>query len=223
MASTPLRYQGAAATLQGRSHAENQDAWVMVRSASRGSLYAVADGVSTSRRGQWAARHACARVGGLLRERRALEVEDLLQVVSEVDWELREEGRGSAACTLSVAWLRQDRACVLHVGDSAVYRLRGGKATRLSQDMGRGARLVSYLGMGAAVSDRLQVLCEPLQVQDGLLLLTDGVNKVLRPQELAAWWRRIDGDPPTCVRGLVTEVQRRQGLDDATVVAVKVC
>ncbi|MCK6505529.1 protein phosphatase 2C domain-containing protein [Myxococcota bacterium] len=222
MTTTPQTCRGAAASLKGRAHAENQDAWAMVRSSSRGAIYAIADGVSTSRRGRWAARHACTRVGGLLRERRELEVEDLLQVVSEVDWELREEGRGSAACTLSVAWLRDGRACVLHVGDSAVYRLRGGEVARLSQDMGRGARLVSYLGMGAAVSDRLQVLCEPLQEGDGLLLVTDGVNKVIRPGELAAWWRRIDGDPAPCVKGVVAEVWRRQGQDDATVIAVKV-
>lgn len=222
MPGPPLPCRGAAASLKGLSHAENQDAWAMVRSMERGALYAVADGVSTSRRGGWAARHACDRVGGLIRERRALEVEDLLQVVSEVDWELREEGRGSAACTLSVAWVRGDKACVLHVGDSAIYRVRQRQVTRLSQDMGRGARLVSYLGMGPAVSERLQVLCEPLQPGDGLLLVTDGVNKVIRPTELAAWWHRIQGRPDACVKGVVAEVWRRQGQDDATVIAVQV-
>lgn len=222
MVEHPLVIRAAAATLRGKGHAENQDAWSMTRSQQGGALYAVADGVSTSRRGRWAARHTCTRLAGLLREDRPVEVSDLVQLIGEVDWELREGGRGSAACTLSVAWVRDGKACLLHVGDSSIFRVRRGRVTRLSRDMGSGARLVSYLGMGPSVSDRLQVDCEPLQPEDGLLLVTDGVSRMMRHTELAGWWLRCERDPERCVKGVVAEVRRRQGADDATVVAITV-
>lgn len=191
-------------------------------STGLGALYAVADGVSTSPRGRWAARHTCKRLEGLLREGRPVDLDDLVDLVSEVDWELREGGRGSAACTLSVCWLRDDFSCILHVGDSAVYRVRDGRVMRLSRDMSSGSRLESYLGMGASITDQLQVHCEPLADRDGILLTTDGVYGVIRHTELAGWWLQTGRDPEACVRGVVAEVARRQGQDDATVVAVAV-
>lgn len=192
------------------------------RKSGLGALYAVADGVSTSPRGRWAARHTCRRLESLLREGRSVTVDDLVQLVGEVDWELREDGRGSAACTLSVCWVRDGHGCILHVGDSAVYRVRGGRITRLSRDMSSGARLESYLGMGPSVSDQLQVHCEPLQPDDGILLATDGVYGVVRHTELAGWWLRTGREPEAFVRGAVAEVARRQGMDDATIVAIAV-
>jgi len=221
----PFRFRSAAASLRGRSHAENQDAWCIVaspRSRANGTLVAVADGVSSVPRGQWAAQHACRRLTGVIREARSIRVEELAQVVNELDWELREHGQGSAACTLSLAWLARDEAALLHVGDSAIFLVREGKVRQLSVDMSSGSRLKGFLGMGPAVAERLQILRLPLQDQDGLLLITDGVRGVLRHTELAGWWLRTGRDPDRTVRGVVREVHRREGGDDATVLAVAI-
>lgn len=217
-----FHYRAAAASLRGLGHAENQDSWSMARSPDGGALYAVADGVSSSPRGRWAARHTTTRLSGLFAEGRQMEVDDLVQLVGEVDWELREDGKGSAACTLSVAWLRDDKIWLLHVGDSAIYRVRDGRVNQLSLDMSRGARLSSFMGMGPSVSDRIQVHCDELQADDGLLLITDGVTSVIRHTELAGWWLRTGRDPERCVRGVIAEAGRREARDDATVVAIAV-
>ncbi|NOY25120.1 MAG: protein phosphatase 2C domain-containing protein, partial [Oligoflexia bacterium] len=214
MVHIPLTYRAAAATLRGKGHIQNEDAWSMVRTPDGGALYAVADGVSTSPRGRWAARHTTNRLSGLLRDGGDIGVKDLVQLVGEVDWELREEGRGSAACTLSVAWLRGDRICLLHVGDSAIYRVRDGRITQLSHDMGRGAQLNSFMGMGPVVSERIQVGSDSLHSKDGLLLITDGVTSVMRHTELAGWWLRTGRDPELCVRGVIAEAGRREAHDD---------
>ncbi len=192
------------------------------RGTGLGRVYAVADGVSSSPRGRWAAEHCCRRMAGFLRDGKAVNVDDLVQLVGEVDWELREDGKGSAACTLSVVWLRDNYVCLLHVGDSAIYRVRDGRVLQMSQDMSRGAALKSYMGMGATVVDRVQVRCEPLREDDGFLLITDGVHGVIRHTELAGWWLKVDRDPHACVKGVVAEVRRRNGHDDATIVAIAV-
>ncbi|RME20752.1 MAG: hypothetical protein D6798_19750 [Deltaproteobacteria bacterium] len=219
------RVRAAAGSLRGAGHDENQDAWCLSRApaGSRlGTICAVADGVSTVPRGRWAARTACARLAGFLQDGEERDLDDLVDLVGEIDWELREEGKGTAACTLSVAWLRDNFACLLHVGDSAIYRVRDGRVRRLSQDMANGARLDSFLGMGPSVVDQLQVHLEPQRVGDGLFLVTDGVRSVIRHTELAGWWLRTNRDPARFVQGVVMESHRRAARDDATVVAVAI-
>ncbi len=219
---TLLDVRGCAASLRGRGHAENQDAWVMVKSRRGGALYAVADGVSSVRRGRWAAQHTCRRLRGLFHEGIEVGLTDLTRLISEVDWELREGGRGDAACTLSLLWVRHHQACSLHIGDSSILRVRGGRVESLVVADEGGAALKSWLGMGPVVSDRLDVRCEALAEGDGFLLVTDGVHRLMRPTELAGWWQRCEGDPARVVRGVVGEARRRRGADDATVVALTV-
>lgn len=223
--TTPLRIRAAAASRRGDTHTENQDAWAMVRGeagSGRGALYAVSDGVSSTRRGQWAARLTCARLAAFLRRDPEVSVDRMAHLVAEIDWELRENGRGDAACTLTVAWLREGTLSLLHVGDSSLYRVRAGRISRLSRVMGSGARLSGFLGMGPDVSDALQVHQESLVADDGLLLVTDGVTGVIRHTELAGWWLRTGRDPERTVKGVIKEVGRRKGADDATLVAVAV-
>ncbi len=225
MIAPPYQLSAAAGSLRGAGHDENQDAWCIShapKGSGLGVLYAVADGVSTVPRGRWAARKACERLSHFLDDGASRDLDDLVELVGEVDWELREHGKGSAACTLSVAWLRDNFACLLHVGDSAIFRVREGRVLRLSQDMANGARLDSFLGMGPSVVDQLQVHCEAQQVGDGLFLVTDGVRAVMRHTELAGWWLRTGRDPGRFVKGVVMESHRRAARDDATVVAVAI-
>lgn len=217
---TLLDVRGSAASIRGLNHSENQDAWLMVRSNKGGALYAVCDGVSSARRGRWAAQHTCRRLRSLFHEDFELGLTDLQRLIGEVDWELREGGRGDAACTLSLVWLKHNQACTLHIGDSSIFRIRSGRVSTLSQEMSRGAQLISYMGMGPVVSDRIEVRCEAVHADDAYVLVTDGVSRLMRPTELAGWWLRCRAEPDVFVRGVVAEVHRRKGPDDATVVAL---
>src|SRR5436190_16356201 len=131
--SLPFAVAGASTRI-GKAHRENQDCYQVldgrtspqVRDLRRGLLYAVADGVSTLEQGRWAAEITCARLAQFFEEGHAARLDTLVQLVGEIDWELRGQGKGKAACTLGALWLHQGEAHVLHVGDSPVYRLRDG-------------------------------------------------------------------------------------------------
>lgn len=220
---------GAAATRVGARHARNEDRYRILDTAHpavaalrRGCLYAVCDGVSSTPRGSWAADLACARLDAFFDRRSDARARTILQIVAETDWELREAGRGQAACTLSLLWAASGVATVIHVGDSQVYRVRHGEATRITKNHRGGRSLGAYLGMGPKISEVVQVWEEPLFVGDLFLLVTDGVTEVVPPDELLdAWWAH-GGSPQRAANAIITEVDRRRGEDDATALVVDV-
>ncbi len=221
--------RGDAATRTGLYHPRNEDQFrildvshPVVRRQRRGCLYVVSDGVSTTPRGRQAAELTCARVEGFFDRFAKPRIQSLVQIVSEIDWELRETGVGQAACTVSLLWLAAGMANVVHVGDSEVYRVRHGKATRVTR-MHRGGRaLGAYVGMGPTVADVIQIWQEPLFVGDLYLLVTDGVTAVVPPDELLdAWWAQ-GGSAERAAHAIIAEVERRGGHDDATALVVDV-
>lgn len=218
---------GAAATRTGLHHKENEDQHRIldgfhpgVMAAERGCLYAVCDGVSSVPRGRQAALLTCARLDSFFDHYYVPQVESLLQIVSEVDWELRAEGRGVAACTLSALWLAHGIATVLHVGDSQVYRVRHGKALRITRSHRGGRALGAYVGMGPRISEVLQVWQEPFFVGDLYLLVTDGVTEVLAPDTLLDTWWAQGGSPQRAANAIIQEVNAAEGEDDATALVV---
>lgn len=220
---------GRAATRTGLTHARNEDQFRIldashpaVRRLKRGCLYVVSDGVSTTPRGRDAAELTCARVEGFFDRFAQPKVESFVQLVSEIDWELRESGVGQAACTVSLLWLAAGTAHVVHVGDSEVYRVRHGKTTRITRSHRGGRALGAYVGMGPTVADAMQIWEEPFFVGDLYLLVTDGVTAVVPPEELLdAWWAQ-GGNAERAARRIITEVERRGGHDDATALVVDI-
>lgn len=225
MSQLPATSRGAAATRVGAANPTNQDAWVIAVDPDapprRGALYAVADGVRTVEAGRWAAELTCERVGQLFRGGRGERLEDLLEVLDEIDWELRGRGEGKAACTLAMVWIVGGVARVVAVGDSPVFRIRKGHVVRLTEAR-RGRGLKAWMGMGARLSDGLRIIEQPCESGDAYLVVTDGVDGVLRAAELGEWWKLTGQDPARTAQGLVGEVGRRKGTDDATVVVAVV-
>lgn len=220
---------GAAATRTGVHHKENEDqnrildlSHPGVAAAARGSLYAVCDGVSSVPRGREAALLTCSRIDTFFDQYYPPQVESLLQIVTEVDWELRAEGRGVAACTLSALWLAHGIATVLHVGDSQVYRVRHGQAVRITRSHRGGRALGAYVGMGPRISEVLQVWQEPFFVGDLYLLVTDGVTEVLEPDTLLDTWWAHGGSPQRAANAIIQAVNSAEGDDDATALVVDV-
>lgn len=220
---------GAAATRTGPRHAENEDQHrildvnhLAVAALRKGALFAVADGVSTSRQGRHAAELMCSRIDTFFDRFQAPRVESLTQLVNEVDWELRGLGHGQAACTVSMLWLAYGMANVVHVGDSQLYRVRHGDCRRLTESHRGGRSLGAYVGMGPQIADVMQVWQEPLFVGDLFLLVTDGVTEVIEPAELLDLWWTGAGSPQRAVSSIIAEVNRRGGQDDATAVVVDV-
>jgi serine/threonine protein phosphatase PrpC len=171
--------------------------------------------------GQWAARLTCLRIEQFFFDDHPISVSAINQLISEIDWELRGEGRGTAACTLSVLWLHEHEAAIAHVGDSAIYRLRGGDISMMTQIQGSGRSLRAFMGMGPTVSDVCSITCESLLNGDVFFLVTDGVSNLVSPPELATAWTCSNGDPDRCAATILQRVTEQEGSDDATVVVVQ--
>lgn len=213
------------ASQKGPQKPQNQDAFCRLgespNAVGRGQLFAVSDGVSTVRLGQWSARLTCLRIEQFFASDQPIDVAALTQLIGEIDWELRGEGHGSAACTLSILWLHGEEAVAIHVGDSAIYRVRHDNVALITQIHGGGRGLAAFMGMGPAVSEVVRVAREPLQDGDIFILVTDGVTDVVEPAELAVQWARSGGDPDAAARQILELVTERKGRDDATAVVVQ--
>lgn len=220
---------GAAATRTGPKHDVNEDQHrildvnhMAVSFFRKGALYAVADGVSSVPKGRHAAEMVCSRIDTFFDRVQAPRVESLVEMITEVDWELRGLGRGQAACTASILWLAYGHANIVHVGDSQVFRVRHGECLRITRDHRGGRSLGAYVGMGPEVSEVLQVWQEPLFVGDLFLLVSDGVTEVVPPDELAEAWWTTGGSPLRASQAIIAEVNKRGGKDDATALVVDV-
>jgi protein phosphatase len=219
----------AAATRAGPKHKANEDQYRIldgshpgIAAQERGCLYAVCDGVSSVPHGREAAQLTCARIDTFFSRYHEPKVESLIAIVSEVDWELRADGKGQAACTLSMLWLAHGMATVIHVGDSQVYRVRHGETIRITRSHRGGRALGAYVGMGPKVADVLQVWQEPVFVGDLFLLVTDGVTEVLDPDDLLDTWWATGASPARAANAIIQAVQAAEAEDDATALVVDV-
>lgn len=214
-------------------HDQNEDAWrileaseAVVRRRRRGVLFAVCDGVSSSDQGRMAANVTCERVGRFLVEDEAdPQIATLARQVIELDGELRQQGRGRAACTLSALWLFGGMAHLIHVGNSEVFLLRGTKLKRITPDPGAGSRrlLRTFVGMGG-VEHELVVKSFTFAAGDLFLLFTDGVTEAFGGdyRELIKPWFNSGGDPQRYVQSVLAALDGRTIEDDATLIAAQV-
>ncbi len=217
----------AAATRKSPRHAQNEDRFRIldgshpyIAAARRGALFIICDGVSTVPRGREAAELSVSRIDSFFQRRP--HIDSLRELVTEIDWELRAGARGSAACTLSLLWLADGRANVVHIGDSQVYRVRHGETLRITQAHRGGRGLGAYMGMGPEVAKVMQVWSDDLFAGDLFLLVTDGVTEVVPADELRDTWWALGASPALAAQAIISEVDRRKGTDDATALVVDV-
>ncbi len=213
-----------AATRRGATHDRNEDAYCLLDSPSRtqgasdrGVIYGVSDGVSTGARGDWASQHAVERLGQFFERNTVMSKDSLVQIIGEIDWELRGEKKGQAACTLAAVWIHQGQLHLFQVGDSHVFRVRGPEIHCLTVEEGQGRKLDHYLGMGPAIAEVMRVKSGPVQAGDVFVMVTDGVSELVDAETIAAMWARSHGDPATCAEAIIGEVARANVEDDATV------
>ncbi len=144
----------------------------------------------------------------------------------------RDAGMG----TTVVAVLAEERALsVAHVGDSRLYLFRGGVLSQLTQDhslVGDQLRQ-GLITLEAAARSTLQniltravgaepvvdvdVMDHPVQPGDVVLLMTDGLNKMVGDEQLAAVLAR-ESSSAQVVDTLVDMARRAGGLDNITVI-----
>ena len=168
-------------------------------------------------------------------------LEKLESVVHDVHAGLVQEYGGISsklpATTLTMVLLVWPRAYHVQVGDSRAYVRRGGRLQRLTRDQTLGEFMVS-LGAWTDEQARLASTAEPvsraiggsdlepvvglidLVPGDSLLLCTDGLNKHVSDDQIAAALAQGDSAEATS-RKLVSDALAGGGTDNVTVVVVR--
>lgn len=144
-------------------------------------------------------------------------------------------GMGS---TVVVALFRDDLLCIGHVGDSRVYRLRGGKLEQLTQDHSVIQELVNRglftaeearqsvaknlvtraLGVEATVTADLREL--HIEPGDVYLLCSDGLNDMVSDAEIEGILLEHHANLEAAAGRLVTLANERGGPDNISVILV---
>jgi protein phosphatase len=223
----------------------NEDAYLIA-----GALFAVADGVGGSPRGDLASRAAVDTLEA--HEPDFDEVVDARQAKVVLDAATGDAGRAveeigerwqelsGAATTLCAAVIvcEDDHSVVAvaaNVGDSRLYLLRNGGALQLTHDhtlataLGRGTgassrygHIITHaLGGSDSTSSRADLFVVSLSVGDRLVLCTDGVTGVLEPQQIADLATER-GDTGACARALVRAAWEAGSTDNITCVVVAI-
>ncbi len=229
-----------AATDVGKQRESNEDSYV-----ARSPLFAVADGMGGARAGEVASRLAVDTLVELCGECEG-EPDDAVEILSAAAREgnrriyeaaEHERARHGMGTTLTAVMLCGTRAATVHIGDSRLYRLRGGQLEQLTQDhslvaeMVREGRLAadaavvhpyrSVLSRALGTEPEADIDAQSIDVEVGdvLLLCSDGLSGPVSPEKL----RKALGvtDPQKAARRLVDEALRRGGPDNVTAVVVR--
>jgi protein phosphatase len=229
----------------------NQDSHAVVRASKnetwrqRGHLFMVADGMGAHAVGELASKLACDNIPhNYTKSKSASPTEAITKAYKEVGGLIHGkananrdfQGMGTTASTLI---LLPDGALIAHVGDSRVYRIRGGRIDQLSFDHSLAWELVRRNHLSAEQANKavprnvitrslgpdpnIEVDIEgPLPVEQGdvFLLCSDGLSGPVEDPELGAFAGNFH--PQDACRYLLHLANLRGGLDNITVVIARI-
>lgn len=135
---------------------------------------------------------------------------------------------GSSGTTVVLAvWNGGPEMFVVGVGDSRAYLIRNSLIEQLTQDdslallaAGRRAVLWRYLGC-RDVQQWPEVRAVPMEVEDRLLLCTDGLHGAVDDQELLRWIHEHP-DPQRCAEALCQLALERGARDNISCIVIEV-
>ena len=227
-------------TDRGIVRSSNEDAF-FIDEAHR--IFAVADGLGGLPGGGRCSRHIVEllehKFANLDLEQEPVNLTDLVQSIHRVVAKEGQEdhpytGTGS---TLTLGQIIEDQLLIAHAGDSAAYLLRGEAFTKLTTDHTMEQELINRFGEAARESmprayphtltrclgqnDDLKVDLEHIQIAPGdrLLICSDGLNKVLRHDEIAQALGQLD-DPEKICNTLVKATHAYGAPDNITTIVV---
>ena len=212
-------------------------------------LFLVVDGVGGQAAGERAAETALGLVRARL-ERETGSVEDRVrEAIGLANDEiyrrasLKPEWKGMA-CVLTVAVVSNGDVVVGHVGDTRLYKLRGGRIDKLTRDhspvgeredageltegeaMRHRRRNEVYRDVGSEPHDPdepgfIDVARHPFEPDAAILLCSDGLSDMVPSEEIAGIVRAGAGHPQRVVRDLIDAANDAGGKDNVTVVYVE--
>ncbi|MCC6644927.1 MAG: serine/threonine-protein phosphatase [Polyangiaceae bacterium] len=226
----------------GRRRAQNEDSYL---SLDDFSLYVVADGMGGYAGGELASQLACETVERAFRAdrfegeavhgrpRRGDELARSIAMANRAIFNVAQgdrklEGMGTTIVAIRFSPNKQ-RAYYAHVGDSRLYRVRGGVMEQLTRDHTIGeatgvtgplaARLTRAVGIASLIE--VEFGADDPQVGDTYLLCSDGLTKMLADDE-ALDILNEERDLDRCARRLVETANDHGGRDNVTVVLIRI-
>jgi PPM family protein phosphatase len=236
----------AGATDSGRLRDRNEDRYHF--DPARG-IFLVIDGVGGQAAGEKAAETALALVRARL-ERETGSVEDRVrEAIGLANDEifrlasLHHEWKGMA-CVMTIAVVTNGDVVVGHVGDTRLYKLRGGRLEKLTRDhspvgeredagelsereaMQHPRRNEVYRDVGSERHDPddpgfIEVLRHRFEADAALLLCSDGLTDLVPSADILDTVRDFAGDPSAVARALIDAANAAGGKDNVTVVYVE--
>lgn len=242
-----MKLSHAARTDVGMIRSGNEDNFAVDANASRG-IFIVADGMGGHAAGEVASEMA---VQIVLRELKDITdvtdgavtkvLGDALRLANRAihDRTITEVDKQGMGTTASVLVLADSRYLIGQVGDSRIYLLRDGALKQLTKDHSyvqeqvdaglltpEQARVHPYSNVitrcvGASMDVVPDIYFGTLEQGDVILLASDGLTGMLEDEQLT----RIlsaDGGPQHWVDRMVTEANRRGGLDNITAIVIRI-
>lgn len=142
--------------------------------------------------------------------------------------------------TLVIALLTEDRIVIANVGDSRVYRMRGGVLEQLTRDhllvgdmiergclsaeQAQNSHFRNVLSRSLGMDGKLEVdlALHPVESGDLYLLCSDGLTCAVSNDELAAHLRGSDAGLRELLQGAVALANRRGGRDNVSAVLMSI-
>lgn len=220
----------------GRRRVRNEDAYVF-----EPPLFAIADGMGGARAGEVAAGIAAAALRDGKRD--VIDEASLEAIIEEANrrvWErsVADPSTAGMGTTITVAFVDANAAQVVfgHVGDSRAYRLRGDALEQVTTDHSLVAELVRSgvltpeeaerhpqrsaitRAVGTERAIEVDVFTVPAELEDLVLLCSDGLTDMLSEDEIAAAIVGAERDPAAAADALVAAANAQGGEDNITVV-----
>ena len=248
--SPTLELHSYGATHVGRRRKSNEDAYLCDDELG---LWIVADGMGGHAAGEVASKEACDAIWGMVKrgrlsldgeptERREMRAARLLEgaiqsatymvfAIAELD-----VGKTGMGTTISAMMRLDEKVLIAQVGDSRIYRIRGGIEEQLTEDHtlvawqikqgliteeeAKRSRQRNVITRAVGNRDYVQVDVSWLDAQmgDAFLLCSDGLHGYLRPDEVAEV-ASLGGE--LCVRRFIDLANSRGGRDNITAVIVE--
>ncbi len=231
-------------THRGKVRKKNEDCFLAEELSPGIYLFIVADGMGGHMAGEVASSLACRVVReevGKNPKEKPLPL--LLSAFEKANERVFQEGKKASSTmgmgtTLTVLYLKENKAFIAHVGDSRVYMLKKGKFLKLTKDHS----LVEKLLMNGSISpeeaknhpkrnilyESVGVLGEvhpqlvgPILLEGGetFLLCSDGLTFHLSDEEIKDIVQK--NPPQEAVKQLIRMANERGGKDNITVITVK--
>lgn len=233
--------QGAASELGARS--EQQDRWGIFQSPDQQGLLAIlADGMGGHLDGALGAQIVIDEARNFVQTPPASPSHDRLAALERLCQRMHEAINSrseTARSTVVMAWLEDDQAYWLNIGDSRLYHFRNGRrlmrtrdhsAVQLLMDLGEidesemanhPAQNRLYRCLGGEDSPKPDLGQFAIQAGDLLALCSDGVWEHLTEAEI---WDAARANPPTAAARLLTAQAARRGgavADNATLILLR--